>query len=562
MKMIMNQKIRINYLFFAIWFLFLMVLSFLQFQFVKNRPLFFFESFFQSLFEISLATLLLAFFNRRVKLLSGIFFVVLLARAVHFMTIMLLDTSIIYPIKMIFANGSIITNLKAANIDNIYLILITGALILTPFLGYLLYLFTLKCTKGIFLKKKSVVIMFLLICALCISLNLLSSSIITKENWSSYRKRLPYNFSLLSKFQRNRSALSFNFDEKKIENLSYSSINTHPIFLFIIESLRKDFIDEKISPNLFEFKEQNISFQNSFANANATQLSWFSIFYSLYPINWNHYQSDQGSIALKIMKKLNYDINIFSSADLAYFDMKKKIFGKDDQLIDKGFFFEDKNPAIRDKMAFEKLKETISDKKNDLFIIFLDSTHSEYSWPDDFEIKFKPISSVNYLTLPFSSKELISIKNRYCNAINYLDSLFANFFTFLKQNNYWDDATIIITGDHGEEFFEDGALFHGTHLNKYQLSIPIFYKIANQDLVNNIDRDKIVSLVDIFPTIFHTLLGSDLFEKILDGQSIFNRNKNHCLSALQNGPNDPELMTIIDPTKNISSDLELLEITR
>ncbi len=175
-------------------------------------------------------------------------------------------------------------------------------------------------------------------------------------------------------------------------------------------------------------------------------------------------------------------------------------------------------------------------KSGNLFILFFDSTHSEYSVPTDFPLPFQPIAKeIDYLTL--LPQNIEPIKNRYRNAIAYIDSLAGQFTKTLKENDLYNEAIIAITGDHGEEFFEEGALFHGTHLNRYQTSVPLIYKLQNNSWA---PLDTCTTHLDIFPSIIHYLTGRSDFADLFDGQSLFAQNRRtHRIAVLQNGPNTP-----------------------
>ena len=78
-------------------------------------------------------------------------------------------------------------------------------------------------------------------------------------------------------------------------------------------------------------------------------------------------------------------------------------------------------------------KQIEKNKDSSVFITFLDSTHSEYSWPKDFKAKFTPyVTKVNYISLSQSKKGLALLKNSYKNAINYIDLLFKGFLAWFS----------------------------------------------------------------------------------------------------------------------------------
>jgi len=147
-------------------------------------------------------------------------------------------------------------------------------------------------------------------------------------------------------------------------------------------------------------------------------------------------------------------------------------------------------------------------------IFFLDSTHFTYSWPANWELKFTPVStSLDPFTFVQSAQKVEKIKNRYRNSVFYIDSLFAHFLKFLPDP---ERAVIVVTGDHGEEFFEHGHLFHGSHLTHEQTNVPIYMKFGDRKIMN---PPPLVSQIDIFPSILHHLSGKTF--SFFEGNSIF-----------------------------------------
>lgn len=333
-------------------------------------------------------------------------------------------------------------------------------------------------------------------------------------------------------------------DEKETRRLmpTLTASKRPNIYFFVIETLRRDFLDENTAPHLTSFARENIDFQSSFANANWTPLSWFAIFHSDYPYNWASMRDTwkEGSIPLALFKQLGYKIRVYSSADLRYFDMDKTMFGEKRGLVDKieeHHFNRSIEPCDRDALCIDSFERDIQKKhgkEGNLYIFFFDATHSEYSFPKDFPLKFLPIAKqIDYLTI--TQKEIEPVKNRYRNSINFIDSLMGRFFNLLKREGLYQSSVIAITGDHGEEFYEEGALFHGTHLNRYQTEVPIFCRFPGKKVAST-DATHI----DLFPSLLHHVTGVAEYPDLFDGRSIFAKNRSpYRVAVLQNGPDTP-----------------------
>lgn len=334
------------------------------------------------------------------------------------------------------------------------------------------------------------------------------------------------------------------FDKKKISNPDYSAIHTPDIFLFVVESLREDFLTEETSPHLYQFKTQYNNENLTFSNSNATQISWFSLFHSQFPFNWQNVRKhsfNEGALPLQILKNMGYQIRVYSSSRLAFYQMNEFIFGKDLATSIEEFHTETDTPWQFDAHAFAKLQKDLQEHADPtLYIVFLESTHFDYSWPKD-QTPFLPIvDKIDYLQTSLFKTDMDEIKNRYRNAIHYVDSLFGDFLNAVKVK---ENPVIVVTGDHGEEFFEDGHLFHASNLNEYQTRVPIYYNL------NGLEK-RITSHMDIFPTLLHYIGGEERFSEYFQGTSLFthqespfvvagryNASRNPCEFFIHNGRN-------------------------
>lgn len=65
----------------------------------------------------------------------------------------------------------------------------------------------------------------------------------------------------------------------------------------------------------------------------------------------------------------------------------------------------------------------------------------------------------------------------YDGEIAYWDEHFGALMARLKAEGMYDDTTIVVTSDHGEEFGEHGGFWHGTTLYDEQLRVPLLVKL-------------------------------------------------------------------------------------
>ncbi len=418
-----------------------------------------------------------------------------------------------------------------------YLWIIFGIFTLSiPFIGIFLYKITDKLTikmDFVLYHEQFMQAFFCIPLALCIW-DFSTSSSITSYSYLTYQRTLPWKITFLQPKSLNiQEPVGIKKPKSEKQVIKYLSqkklkpVNRPNIYLFIIESLREDYLTEEIAPTISQFRKENISFKHSIANANATHHSWFSLFYSEYPYLWKHIKDSNwtsGSPTLNILKKIGYSINIFSAPELKYYSMREVLFGKSNYLANIFNLY----PHYHPKEAYESDKDVLNamhhniNKNNpNIQIAFLDATHFIYSFPKD-HIKFKPIlENIDYINI--SKKDVYLIENRYKNSINYVDSLIKNFIADLKQKNLYENSIIVILGDHGEEFYDEGHLFHCSHLSAAQTKIPIYLKFPNncKAIANN---KTTICHMDVFPSIFEYIFGKNIFKSLLKGSSIFDNN--------------------------------------
>lgn len=284
------------------------------------------------------------------------------------------------------------------------------------------------------------------------------------------------------------------------------------IYLFIVESLRDDAIDSITAPCLSAFRERSLHADLSLSNANATQISWFSIFHSEFPYYWscvNQQKRMTGAPGLELLRQLGYKIRVYSSANLSYYNMDELLFGQKRLRVESFQPFLHTPPKEAwetDAQCLDAFAKDVQENpelgEGQCIIFFWDATHFDYSWPKDQPPRFAPTASeMNYFRAYFSQKNIAAIKNRYKNAVHYIDSLFKRFLTLAPKV---DESLIVFTGDHGEEFFEHGHLFHLSELNDVQTQVPIYFQLPKQPS----SRPALATHMDIFPTLAEALTGA------------------------------------------------------
>jgi glucan phosphoethanolaminetransferase (alkaline phosphatase superfamily) len=530
------ERSSVNYLYFGTFFLVLVILAagsiFTKESLGGSRIFFFLYALGQATLEIILL-MICAHLLRRYRFafftFIGLTFVALFIHLFDFLMERVLDQTVWEALSIFVLNESFENFLYLLDASGIPLWawgIIFVLLVSLPFLGALVY----KLSEQICLKKP-VPIRHPLYLQLCLYIpaalffwDFSASHIIEPDAYSAFTKSLPWKYTFL---RPNHTYLSLNHPLKKPQFLlgeDHVVLSKKPnIYLFVVESLREDAINPLIAPHLASFRRANVHFDTALSNGNGTHLSWFSIFYSQFSCFWKMAKESwhQGSPPLELLRRWGYQVRLYTSAQLGYYGMGEVLFGKNYQLVDSYQTFHHAPPlsaADADAEALATLQKDLKEhpewEEGQIFLIFLDCTHFDYSWPKNWTPKFKNFArEFAYFQAFHSNKTIDQIKNRYKNAVNYMDHLFGKFMKELPRK---EEAIVIFTGDHGEEFFEHGHLFHNSHLTQEQIHVPLYFKFGNQmkPVLSNM-----VSQMDIFPSLFDHIAGR--IPKGLEGSSIF-----------------------------------------
>jgi len=123
----------------------------------------------------------------------------------------------------------------------------------------------------------------------------------------------------------------------------------------------------------------------------------------------------------------------------------------------------------------------------------------EYSGP---EIRYQ--SYPHYKSHPLGPAEERHVINQYDAAIAYVDANIGRLVRTLKARGLADRTLIVITADHGEEFFERGSWGHGATLHRELLEVPLIL-VDPRRPGDGMRIPDPVRLLDVAPTVLDAL---------------------------------------------------------
>lgn len=296
-----------------------------------------------------------------------------------------------------------------------------------------------------------------------------------------------------------------------------STATTPNIFWINIESWRADSVSAASTPNLWRYREEFSRAGQHYSGGNATRLGMFSLFYGINPSYWDYFLAERkGPVFLDLLQHQNYEFDVLSSASLNFLGTRDTVF-RQVKTIRQEFYY---RPEVSDAIMLRKALETLDQRTPDQPIFqfqFFDATHARYRFLPGFD-PFQPyVKDINGLDENASAQRDL-VWNRYLNSVYYVDFLLGRYLDGLKQRGLFDSSIIVITGDHGEEFWEHGHWTHSSAFTEQQLRVPLWIHLPGKPAQ---DVPRLTSHMDIVPTILEAMGVENPPTDYAQGGSIF-----------------------------------------
>ncbi len=269
------------------------------------------------------------------------------------------------------------------------------------------------------------------------------------------------------------------------------------VYLITIDTLRADHVgcygyNQVETPALDALAADGVRFTEAFTHSPITNTSHITILTGLLPsvhgvTDFGIPLSPQHVTAAELLKKQGYQTAAFIGAVIL--DSNSLAPG-----LDRGFDFYDNFPVHTDTkerwgrverrgMEVVEHAEAWFDKHRTgphFVWVHLYDPHDPYEPPPPFSEKYKD--------------------HLYDGEIAYADSAVANWIAFLKKAGVYENAIIVVTGDHGEGLGEHGEDTHGLFLYDSTLHIPLILKTSGAAHHGTVIESQ-VRTTDILPTI-------------------------------------------------------------
>lgn len=273
------------------------------------------------------------------------------------------------------------------------------------------------------------------------------------------------------------------------------------------ESWRADTLNEKVMPNAWEFSKNAARFTRNYSTGNGTRMGVFGMFMGMPGNYWFPFlESRRGAALIDVLQKQDYQMSLHTSAKFTYPEFDKTIFAQ----VPNEFLHETRHPVSGWENDRDNVTDLLSfiDKRDPakpfFTFLFFESPHARYYFPPESIIATPYRDDLNYATMSKTElrKDIVPIKNRYINSVHHLDMQFGRIFSYLKDHQLLDNTIVVLIGDHGEEFMENGFWGHNSTFVDAQVRTPLVIYVPG---MNPQISNQMTSHMDVIPTVMPLL---------------------------------------------------------
>lgn len=280
------------------------------------------------------------------------------------------------------------------------------------------------------------------------------------------------------------------------------------VVIIALESLRTELMSPERMPRLWAIVRANgVRFSNHYAAENGSQLGIFSILYGRSAIGyWPNVLGGVPPQSCVTFRQSGYRATWLSSQDCRGWAGMERFLAAP-EVFDEAVEPRDSAPMRMyeardawpeaDRRIIQRVGQLVRGRERQFVLAFLASTHFPYKYPPQYQ-HHRPCREDDGSSL-VTIREKERVQNRYWNAAEYTDDLIADFIQTLDL----DRNIVVVTGDHGESFWEDGTFSHLSRLSDVQTQVPLLMFGAGKG------RPRVVggftTHADILPTILHEL---------------------------------------------------------
>jgi len=309
-------------------------------------------------------------------------------------------------------------------------------------------------------------------------------------------------------------------DVRLVEELTPGKVDPPHIFIFVIDSLRQDYLSPynsavRFTPEIESFARDSVVFRNAFSRYGATGLSQPSIWVGGMILHqqyttpfWPMNALNKLLVAEKYRRFLSMDtiLNVIVPDDPDIVKLNEDLPGGSDDFC----------------RSLEDLQAKLDARSAESPPVFA------YTQPQNIHI-----SVVNREgNAPLDDEDYSGFYAPYASRIRRMDGCFGVFVGFLEDRGLYDESVIVLTSDHGDSLGEEGRWGHAYTIVPEVVRIPLLVHLPQRLADDHAwDEEALAFSADLAPSLYYLLghkpilerdnFGRPLFTETLEEQSVY-----------------------------------------
>lgn len=303
------------------------------------------------------------------------------------------------------------------------------------------------------------------------------------------------------------------------------------VIVILLDACRADHLGcygaaRATSPNLDALAAESVLFERATSVASWTKSSVPSIFTGLYPIEHRVFTGNRLDTADRITSDVLSASHVTLAEAFKASGFDTAAFIRNAQISSflgfaQGFDLYAEDVGNADKITSGVL-EWLDERGSRPFFVYLHyiDPHWPYKPPADVAALFPLPAGASIDPAKVDWKEMRrriedgdqnlaepdreALRVLYDGDIRYTDRAVGRLLDGLRERGIYEDTVVVVTADHGEEFFEHGGIGHGTSLYEELLHVPLIIKAPGT--APRRVRDLVQS-IDIYPTVLDLAKG-------------------------------------------------------
>jgi arylsulfatase A-like enzyme len=299
-----------------------------------------------------------------------------------------------------------------------------------------------------------------------------------------------------------------------------------PVILIVIDTLRTDALgcygaERSATPRLDAWSGECVRFETAYSQAPWTLPSFASLLTSTFPAEHGALGKREKKNFFPIREELVTAAEVYSEAGYRTGAIVNNIFLRGDFGFERGFDNYDFFPATVVKtrgadevtgLGLRWLKEHARSGDPYFLMLHYFDPHFTYRPPREFlqEYGGSYTDAIKKIAHPDDVRsgkvnlnpwDKDSLRSLYEGEVAFADSEVGRLLDWLDAEGLMDEAVVIVTSDHGEEFWDHGGFEHGHTQYEELIRVPLLIRFPEARHQGRVVKEP-VRLMDLMPTLF------------------------------------------------------------